>query len=338
MLIGRNGSGKSSFVEAVYLLGRGKSFRTANLRNLIHFESSSLSVGGVGTEALGAYSAFGVQVDRNKTEIKVGGRVCRSRRNLVSLLPTQLIFPGSFALLESGPKHRREFLDWGVFQSDPGFLEKWCRYQRALKQRNALLKVRDARMLEPWDEELAFYGSQIAQARESYVEELKPRLNMLARGLAGLKELDIGHRRGWDQSRQFADLLKIQTEADLRFGFTQYGPHKADLALRVNGRAAREVLSRGETKLLVIALKLAQVELFKDKKGADICILIDDLASELDRSMRQTVLDFFNGLKMQVVITATEGPLLKTFEHYHPTMFHVEHGAIDIGSHSGNHA
>ena len=259
LILGPNASGKTSLLEALYFLGRGRSFRTRQA-------------------------------------------------------PVLLLNPDSHRLLEDGPQLRRRFMDWGLFHAEPGFLESWRRYGTALRHRNAALRTGSAnRTVDAWDGELATAATVLDSWREAFCKALEGALAPLAVATLGMAGVQVDYRRGWPLEpfeRGFADWLREGRDQDRKQGHTRIGPHRADFTLRIAGRPSGDALSRGQQKLLVIALVLAQAELYQRHAGASCILLIDDLPAELDAGNRERVMQTLAGLDAQLFITALEPGLL----------------------------
>jgi DNA replication and repair protein RecF len=330
-IYGKNASGKSALIEAIHLLGRAKSFRTSNIKSVIRFEQEYLIVSALVQQHKGINMQMGIQLNGKDVEIHINQQHSSNRSDLAYGLPLQIIHPKSFELLDAGAQIRREFLDWGIFNDDQRFLPEWRKYKKALLQRNAALKKKAIDQLDVWNSELIKYGTIVNSYREQYIKKLKPVLVETVRRFLNAINVDIRLVSGWDVSKTLEEHLIDGLERDLRDGFTHNGSHRDDFQLLISDRIAKEVVSRGQLKLLVICLKLAQVELIFREKGTFSCILLDDFAAELDKETRAKILKFLNELKCQVFITATEkydfGDI-SSFENY--KMFHVEQGEVKL--------
>ncbi len=328
-IYGENASGKSSIIEAIYLLGRTKSFRSVSIKSVIHFDHSELTVAAQVELENGTSNQIGVQMSTKHFSGRINQQAAVNRAELASVLPIQLIHPKSYELLDAGPQLRREFLDWGVFNSDEQFLPAWRKFKKALLQRNALLKARQPRYINVWDKELADYGTIVSEYRQSYLNKLLPVLAQILNTFLGPKSLDLRFISGWDESKSLQQALTDDLEKDLRYGFTHSGPHRGDFQLLINNRLAKDFVSRGQLKLLVLSLKLAQVQLLINEQQKQTCILIDDFAAELDMLNRGKLLDFLDSIGCQAFITATElaefGDVTRVKDY---NMFHMEHGTI----------
>ena len=251
------------------------------------------------------------------------------RSDLAYALPLQLIHPKSYELLDAGPQLRREFLDWGVFNHDEHFLPAWRNFKKALAQRNSLLKVRRPEHINVWDKELVYYGTIVNSCRQLYLQKFKPVFIQIIQQFLDIDDIDIKLMSGWDTNMEFQQVLTEDLDKDLRYGFTHSGPHRGDFQLLIRNRLARDFVSRGQLKLIIMSLKLAQVQLLTNESSNTACFLIDDFAAELDIINRAKLLNYLSELECQVFMTATDisdfGDL-SYLNNY--KMFHVEHGNI----------
>jgi DNA replication and repair protein RecF len=325
IIYGANASGKTSLLEAIYILGHGRSFRTNNIAKVIQSDSEALTVfGQVDT------TPIGIEKSRTQTRIRIAGQWVNNSSHLAQLLPLQIITPDSHRLIEQGPKYRRQFLDWGVFHVEHQFVQHWRRYQRALKQRNAILRSGQVNpvQIQAWDKELIDAAQPIQQMRLSYLDLLLPLAQQFVNELLDIEDIRFSYLNGWKQDEDYGDYLRQNLGGDIQQGYTRFGPHRADLAIRVNGVLANERVSRGQQKLLSVALRLAQVALLQQRQ-IETTVLVDDLPAELDQERRQRFMGKLQTLNCQTFITATELELFLPIQGWHDKkMFHVEHGRV----------
>jgi DNA replication and repair protein RecF len=336
LIWGGNGSGKTSLLESIFLLGRGRSFRTRNSERLIRLGRERLTVFGrvtrEATAILGDPGAvpvidqpLGVQVSRSEgTMARIGGSTARSLTELTHALPVQVIDPGVHKLLEEGGHRRRRWMDWGVFHVEPQFGDWWTRYTRALKQRNAALRTQP-NQASAFDPELVRLGELIAEARRQFVEGLLPYWRQSVLALSGLQP-ELHYFRGWAQDATLADALMSSKLRDETKRLTHPGPHRADVFIRMGGKPAREVLSRGQQKLVAVAMILAQLELLQSTRQTYPTLLLDDPAAELDGDHLKRFISQVARLQSQLVLTS-----LNPERHLFGTpdrVFHVEHGKV----------
>lgn len=314
LITGANGAGKTSLLEALFLLSRGRSFRSRLPRDLIGTEAAALRVVAE-IERRGRRYPLGVERSPSEFTARVEGRPLRSLLELAEHLPVLLLNPDSHRLLQDGPRERRQFMDWGLFHTEAEFVEVWRRYRSALKNRNALL--RDAgsdRSLAAWETELAAAAERLDLLRRSFCETLQATLEPLLAETLGQGAVTIDYRRGWTLEQDFAECLLRDRPQDRQYGYTRHGPHRADFIARSKdyaGRpAATERLSRGQQKLLVIALTLAQARLYQRRHQAPCVLLIDDLPAELDPRHRGRVMHSLARQPAQLFVTAIDSEAL----------------------------
>jgi len=336
LIIGANGSGKTSLLEAIYLLGRARSFKTNKSNVFIRQgENQSTVFGQVNTLADLPPVSVGVSktVDGNH-QIKVAGSVLSSAATLLELLPIQLIEPDTFKLLSAGPSYRRQFVDWGVFHVEHAFFDGWQRLNRCLKQRNRLLRRGkiERSVLAVWDQEFLKYAESITNQRSVYIEQLKPFFYKVLSDLAAndLEGIEFEFYRGWSLKASLEQTLAANVETDLKRGFTQAGPQRADLRVRYLNQNASDVLSRGQQKLVICALKIAQGYLFSQYTGRTCIYLLDDLAAELDEVYRERLCDLLSTLDCQLFITSVDEQLFsKSWPSMDVKVFHVKQGELE---------
>src|SRR5580700_885792 len=305
LISGPNASGKTSLLEAIYVLGRGRSFRTRRLEPLIRSGTERMMVVGE-AELPERHVTLGIEGTAEGLRARVGGERVASLAELAWVLPVQIIDPEIHRLIEEGPNRRRRFIDWGVFHVEHSFVEHWQRYQQTLRQRNAALKARQGRaVVTAWDAELVRYGELISDARRRYVEQLAPVAASVAARLLDL-ELVIAYRPGWAAGIALSTALEGSFARDLDLGATQAGPHRADLVIRLQGAGVRDRVSRGQQKLLAAVLLLSQIKLFPEDSRTRPTLLLDDPAAELDSVHLRALLDEVRSQPLQLVVTTLQ--------------------------------
>ena len=329
-LVGANGSGKTSVLEAIHYLGHGRSFRSHLTSRVIRHEQQQLFIHGRVTDNNDLILPVGISKQRDgTTEVKIGGEGNQKLAQLAQMLPLQLITPEGFDLLIGGPKFRRAFIDWGVFHVEPKFYNAWSRLKRLTKQRNALLKqARSYRELSYWDQELALLAEQMSVWRQDYINAVKIKAAEICQVFLPEFDIQLGFYRGWEKETPYAELLQRNFERDCQLGYTVSGPHKADLRIKVAGIPVEDVLSRGQLKLMVCALRLAQGLHLTEATGKQCIYLIDDFASELDSHRRALLAQRLKETKAQVFISAIRREQVVDMLDENGKLFMVEHGKI----------
>lgn len=330
ILYGNNGSGKTSFLEAIYFLSMGRSFRS-QLPYLISYNCDQFIVFGNVKDDNNAIIPIGIERSRDGScQMRVNSEKITAQAQITEILPLQLINTDGFRLLEAGPKYRRQFIDFGVFHVEHSFLSCWHRTQRALKQRNAILKQGlHGEQIEFWDKELESAGTVLHNLRSKYVSGLIPLIIELFQKLLNEPSLTIEYYPGWNIEKNLREILAENLTRDLKFKYTTVGPQKADLRLTINSLPVQDVLSRGQQKLLIFALRLAQGLFLYQQTGKNCIYLIDDVASELDQEKRRHVLDILKTINAQTFITGINpADLEDLFYEKNTYMFHVKHGEI----------
>lgn len=334
-LVGANGSGKTSLLEGIFYLGHGRSFKSHISNRIIHYDHDSFTLFGKIEEAKHEWSV-GLQKSRQgDTILKINGEDAKKISELAHLLPMQVITPEGLTLLNGGPTYRRAFLDWGLFHQYTEFYTLWADLKRLLKQRNAALhQVRHYAELKFWDQELAKVAHQVSELRAAYAEALRPEIEKTCRFFLPELEISVSFHQGWEKGTDYLEILAQGFERDRNLGYTMVGPQKADFRFRANGLPVEDVLSRGQLKLLMCALRLAQGEYLMAHKHRRCLFLIDDFASELDPIKRELLAHRLRQSGSQVFVTAITADQLKQMawqESESDRIFSVSNGRITAG-------
>jgi DNA replication and repair protein RecF len=325
LIHGANASGKTSLLEAIAYLGRGKSFRGAPPGTLIQHGAQEFVLFGQ-VDAGGRRATVGVRNSRAGLEVRIDGDSGGGAAALAAALPLQVIDPDVHNLVSGGPDERRRFLDWLAFHVEPDYLGLWRQFRRALKQRNAALKgAASQEALRAWDREFCALGERVSATRESVLAGSLETLRAHGAALLGV-EVDFDYAPGWSRDQALHEALEGHFDRDRALGTTQVGPHRADLRLVYDERQARRLVSRGQQKLLASSMILAATETVQGVLERPLVLLLDDPAAELDRSSLARLMERVAGLESQVIATSLDPDAL-TFP-VAPRVFHVEQGTL----------
>lgn len=325
LIYGANASGKTSVLEALAYLGRGKSFRGAPTTSLIrHGEKEFVLFGRVDDD--GRTRSMGVRNSSGGLEVRIDGESGGGAAALAAALPLQIIDPDVHDLVAGAPDQRRRYLDWVAFHVEHGYLEAWRRFRRALKQRNAALKSGAAQQtIRGWDAEFVSLAGRLDLGRRRALEVATDSLEEMGLDLVG-SEVRFEYRAGWNEERGLMEALVSGLERDRQQGSTQAGPHRADLKLTYDERQARKLVSRGQQKLLACAMVLAATETAQTALEKPLLLLLDDPSAELDADSLRRLMRRIAGLGCQVIATSLE-PDAGLFPAA-PAVFHVEQGVL----------
>jgi DNA replication and repair protein RecF len=325
ILLGANGAGKTSVLEAMVVLSRGRSFRTNQASELIGPARSFFRVFAESGNKQHKDSHFGLERSPKHWRARINGTEVSQLSELLRHLPLVIMEPNSHLLVSGSPEVRRKYLDWGMFHVEHGYLETWKRFSKILKQRNAALRRGQTDILDSIDDVFVELGIKLSEYRENHSKAISNRAASLLADLSpGLDSIKLNYARGWNKEAALKESLITGRENDLTRGSTGSGPHRADLKIRFRETAARNILSRGEQKILSAALLLAQFEVLVEL-GELPLLLLDDLASEFDTDHYRLVLDRVLKYGGQVWVSGTSDDSVATDKK----VFHVKHGAVE---------
>ena len=328
LVVGPNGSGKSSLLEAIHILGSGRSFRSHRLRDVVTHDNSTLRIVGRTIGSDGVSETTGIEHTSDGLRIRRGGVDIRAASELAAFLPTVTVTPDSHRLITDGADLRRRIVDRLLFHVEPTYLKHHRRYRRALRQRNAAIRGgAGGSDLGAWDAELAEAGELLSERREQYLGRALRTMNDVVGALVG-KPADIQFYRGWDPNLSLVQACERSLTDDRLRGHTQVGPHRADLRFTICGRPLRHSLSRGEAKLFVTAVAVAQVLDLASVLGYPPVVLVDDIASELDSDSRSRCLAELNATGAQLFLTAVPDAGMARSGGVAERLFHVERGHV----------
>jgi DNA replication and repair protein RecF len=328
IITGDNGAGKTSLLEAIFYLSRGKSFRSHITKRIIQKNQPSFIVRAEVNEDRQQIKLGIQRFADGKTLIHLNHENQKSIAALTNHLPIKLIRADSYRYFFDGPKLRRQHLDWGVFHVEPTYFRLWQQAQHVLKQRNACLKKNtDTKQITFWDQQLTKASEEMHSLRLSYIKQLIPTFNKLSQHILPKTPIQMCYKKGWPEGTALKTALDQSLIKDKQFGYTSCGPHRADLQLYHEKTPAADVLSQGEQKLISYVISLSQCILLKKLTKKIPIILIDDLASELDLAKYRLILDIIRDIDAQIFITNITHNA-SAHETNKETVFHVEQGNI----------
>lgn len=328
LITGKNGAGKTTILESIYLLARARSFRQSQNINLIRKDAELLNIFTKIQNSSGITHKIGLQKKRRTTKVrKDGGKITRLS-DLAKSLPITVITSNIQRIIEDEPKHRRRLLNWGMFHVEHDFGNLASRYKKALNQRNNALR-KSERQLSVWDRQVATLGSEINQKMANYVNEWNTALSLITSQTGIIKPIRLEVRSGWRDGFSLLEALNANKKIDIERGFTSCGPHRSDVRILEGSELLKNRLSRGQLKLSAILMILGQSVIQSNKTGESPILLGDDLHSELDVDSYQSLLNMISKIGMQSFITTLdEREEKKIIEQCRGKLFHVEHGSV----------
>jgi DNA replication and repair protein RecF len=327
---GANGSGKTSLLEAIYSLGRVRSFRTHQTSQPIRYGQSCYRLVGHIYGHAGQPVPLGIERSGSALTVHFNGEAVRRLSDLAGNFPVQVLSSDTSNILTAGPRYRRQAIDWALFHVEQDYRELWQRYSRTLRQRNAALRNQAApRLVSIWDEELVDAANGIDHLRRRYLDDFivlfRKELDMLLPGM----ELTLRYLPGWPANHSLTEALAASLDKDRSYGATQQGVHRSDFCLLLNQHEVSGHCSRGQQKALLVAFLLAQVRLQQARQTPLGSFLLDDLSSELDDAAQQRVLEALRESGAQVFVSqiTEHGVDPAGWSDYRE--FHVKHGVVN---------
>jgi len=327
---GENAAGKTSLLEAIYVLGRANSFRSNSLDRAISYDQPGFQLVAKLQQDSGRLVPVGVSRRPGQLMARIDSEPVRKLSELAALFPLQWVGGNLHGLIENGPPVRRQFLDWGLFHVKPDYIPVWKQFQKLIKQRNAALRsASSSREITVWDRDLVTCSESLDGWRNDYLKQIGGYLSeIMNEFIEPGDSLEIMYRKGWSAEKDYQAVLEESLSTDREQGFTRSGPHRADFSLKYQAKPVNESLSRGQQKLLVIGLKLSQALLLKNETGTQSLFLLDDLGAELDSVNQARVMKRLIDLDAQVFATAIEFPATDSLPESAIRRFHVKHGEV----------
>ncbi len=342
---GKNAQGKTNLIEAVWLCTGVRSFRSTKDSKMIDIDKDHMTIE-VSFKDNFREQTVRYSMDKNNLKEKdlfLNGVKVKTPSKLFGQLDCVVFTPEDLDISKGSPENRRQFIDLCVSQIKNNYSGVCAKYDRIIEHRNALLKniaygKSSKDELEGWDIQLAQLGSYISLLRYNYTKKLASFASKLYSEISqGKEKLEISYystvfsklegRKDFagDLAREYLDVLKKNTDEDIRAGFTMKGIHRDDIITKINGLACRDYASQGQHRSTALVLKLSQAYILEQEKDDAPCILLDDVLSELDEFRQKFVLSKIKG--MQVFITCCEKNI--QFEkNQHGRLYNIEGGRI----------
>ena len=329
LVTGKNAAGKTSLLEAIYCLGRVRSFKTSASEQPIRYGQSAYRLVGRVSQGEGRSIPIGIERQAAGLKVHLDGQPIKRLSELAGHFPVQILSADTPTILNGGPRYRRQALDWALFHVEHAYREIWQRYHRALRQRNAALRAQYAAAgIRAWDAELLEAAQQMHRYRATYFETLTPHLVEEIESLLPGVEVSVRYQPGWPGNAALHEVLVKALEKDRARGYTRFGPHRADFSVRVDEHSVAAHCSRGQQKAVTVGFQLAQVKLQRDRGVPMGAFLLDDISSELDAGHRTRILCALRELDTQVFVTAIDDAAIDADDWADARRFHVEHGDI----------
>jgi len=327
LITGANGSGKTSVLEALYIVTHGRSFRYRDPTPLIRAGAETYRVVAQFKSHLGTMHTLGIERARNDMQARLDSKPLSRRSDILNLLPVLCLDSDVQTLITGGPELRRHFLDAGLFHTEPHYLACLQHYHRALEQGNAALKQASADLIE-WEVILHTQAERLDQWRAHYLDQLSPLVQGYQQEWQSDTELTLHYQRGWAPDLSLRDALAKARDTDRKMKYTSVGPHRADIAIRSQQVKGAKRLSRGQLKMAAAALYFAQARLFQIQQRKDSLLLFDDLAAELDQQNKAYLLKAVPDLFPQSFITALDTSDISSCYPDVTDVFHMEQGQL----------
>lgn len=320
---GENGSGKTAILEAIHILSMAKSFRNPRIRDLISHGTENLAVS---TEIKESQNRVvtGLTKTGTETRIKYQGQKVTKTSEQARNIPLIVLSEESHKILDGGPRERRHWLDWSMFHVEQKYMEAWKQYYLALRHRNALLRHKqNSNELDLWEKLMEENAVTLLEFKRNYLKNIEKSINNTEQN--PFKNIEI-YETYVGMENLAASLLQGRGK-DSEAGYTRYGPHRADIVIKINGKLAGKTLSRGQAKLFLTFLKIRQaIEFIKINDRSPI-ILVDDIGAELDSASMRCVFSEMSALGSQLFVNAVLKRATRIINN-DLELFHVKHGKV----------
>src|SRR6056300_597729 len=326
---GNNGSGKTTILEAIYMCSSGRSFKSSNIQSLIAFEKNFFSINGYDSNR-GFTLSLSKEISK-PISIKINNTKTTTS-SLIKEFPSTAIHNNTFSFANASPDFRRKIIDRSLFVSDESFSKTWFGFYRCLKQRNSLLKNRDIKYIDSWNKKVSQEAKSLDKKRVNFFNksllEFKNILSILdtCTTTEYLDKIRIEFFSGWDSRKELYDVLVESEQKDLIRKTTTEGPHKADVKIFIGENDAKQILSRGEQKILSILWCCAQHEVLRKIYNINATLIVDDIKSELDDNTFNVFINLLDFLNNQIIFSCIDDHFSSKIKDKYKEFkkFHVE--------------
>lgn len=327
VFFGNNAQGKTNILEAIFLCGFGKSFRTKKEKEMIRLNQDFLEVN-IKYKKTDRNGKINIKIS-SKKQIEVNGVKIKKLSDLIGKLNLVIFTPDDIQILNDGPNERRRFLNMMIGQLRPNYIHILNNYNTALEERNIYLRQikeenKPEDLLEIWDEKLSQYAESICKYRKEFIEKLQNQVDKIHPQITENKEkLKIEYKTECIDKNIYLNLLKQRRKLDIIKGYTTKGIHRDDFLLYINDKDVGIYASQGQKRTVILTLKIAELYVIYEEIGEYPILLLDDYMSELDAKRRESLLSYIKDT--QVIITCTDNMKIENVSN----SFEVKNGKIN---------
>ncbi len=317
ILVGKNAQGKTSYIESIYLISNLKSFRTRNINEIVNHSSDSTIID-CKYKINDCNNELKLKIQNNKKVYLKNDKKINVNEYLWSLL--SIIFkPGDILLIDGSPSLRRELIDKAIFYIDKDYIKILIKYKKIIANKNHILKTKNYKYLDEWNDLVVKYSKIITSKRNNYIQRINTLIDKHNYEIkSDFKIIDIDNF--------FYDELIKNLEKEKNYGYSVVGSHRENIDFYLEGRKLKSFGSQGQKRAFILLFKSSQILDFEKENNFSPVLLLDDMASELDKNNRNLLFDIIENFKGQTFITTVDDTLFSKSDRI--SWFHVEDGKI----------
>ena len=333
LFYGENGAGKTSILEGIDFLSRGRTFRSRNLDPILRNKSNQVTVSGKVVEG-GRITTLGIQKSAKELTLHCDQQKINSISTHASYLPVVSMHPDSHMLIQGGARFRRNYLDWSAFHVKPEFLKEWRKFNKCLRQRNQILRNGAGKINEllAWTQEFSNISETINRTRSDIFSDFNTIFDDFSAKLLPECKLEMSYEKGWPNSYSLTEALNAAHIKERKTGTTRWGPQRADIKIKLNQKEAHSTASRGQQKLIAVSLLLAQIKHLQMHSTRNCVVLLDDVHADLDQHHTDALFAALQSLKCQVLLSSIDPRDINLSGWESAKMFHVKQGKCEPSS------